>query len=221
MDSLGKQLEAFFQALLERVEPATAEILQHAEQVRATLLRERHPIGVGDTAPDFTLNDQRGEPVSLRETLRRGPVVLIFYRGGWCPFCTIALRSMNRIVPELRRAGASLLAISPEAPVHARATAERNGLAFPLLTDAGNAVARRYGLVWPLDAESCTLFLRLGHDLPHINAMPDWELPIPAGYVIGPGGRVLEAVVDARTQVRLEPAAALRAVRALETQPAK
>lgn len=221
MQSLGKQLESFFQALLERVDPATAAVLLHSEQARAELLKSRHPIGIGDTAPEFSLADQHGKHVSLRAALADGPVVLMFYRGGWCPYCTITLRAMNKVLPDLRRAGASLLAVSPETRTSAGSTAERNGLRFPLLSDPGNEVARRYGLVWPMDAELRALFLRLGHDLPRINCSTDWELPVPAGYVIDQDGRIADAVVDPRTHVRLEPMAALEAVRRLQTQPAE
>lgn len=221
MKSLAKQLDAFLQALLERVEPATAAVLQRAEQARTELMHTQRAIGVGDLAPDFTLPDQHGKPVSLHDALAHGPLVLTFYRGGWCPYCTISLRAMNRIVPELQRAGATLLAISPQTRANSLTTAERNGLAFPLLSDASNAVARRYGLAWSVDPELRALFQRLGHDLPRINATPDWELPLAAGYVIARDGHVVAAEVDPRAHRRLEPAAALDAVRKLQPQPAQ
>jgi peroxiredoxin len=110
------------------------------------------------------------------------------------------------------------VAISPQSPVETDRTAERNGLRFPVLSDAGNAVARRYGLVWALEPDRQALYQRLGHDLPRINADPAWELPLAAGYVIAPDGRVVHARVDPRIQIRLEPTDALAAVRSLASE---
>ncbi|MBU6497201.1 MAG: AhpC/TSA family protein [Rhodospirillales bacterium] len=221
MDSLASQLEMFLDALLERVDPKTAALLQrtHAELLAHDY--PHHAVGEGQIAPDFTLPDQHGRPVSLHEALARGPVVLTFFRGGWCPFCSIALRALNRVLPKLRRQGASLLAISPQTPDQSLSTAERNALCFPVLSDAGNAVARRYGLVWKLDADYRALYERLGHDLPRINGTPGWELPVAAGYVIDTDGRVALARVDPRVHRRLEPEEALEAVLRLHARHAE
>jgi peroxiredoxin len=221
MGSLAAQLDVFFDAMVERVDPATAGVIREAERRREEYFRTHRPIGEGDMAPDFTLPDQAGKAVSLEALRARGPVVLTFFRGGWCPFCSISLRAMNRVVADLRRAHATVVAVSPQTRHNTVETAERNGLEFQVLSDADNAVARRYGLVWTLGAEQRALFERLGHVIPRINGTSHWELPITAGYVIAPDGRVRVARLDARVTGRLEPADAVAAVRDLQAQPAE
>ena len=132
-------------------------------------------------------------------------MVLGFYRGGWCPFCTLTLRAMDRISGELARHGATLLMVSPQTPGESATTARRNCLSFSVLSDAGNAVARRYGLVWKAQPQTRALLARLGHDLSRINGTGEWDLPMPAGYVIAPDGRVVSAHVDPLVYRRMEP----------------
>jgi peroxiredoxin len=155
----------------------------------------------------------------LSEKLSHGAVVLTFFRGGWCPFCTITLRALQQIARSVERSGASLVAISPQ-PLDALATlADSQGLTFPLLSDHCNAVARSYGLLWRLDPSSQAIYQRLGHDIPSHNGAPGWELPMPAGYVIAPDSRIVHARVDARVTHRLEPAEVLNSLRELRGQP--
>jgi peroxiredoxin len=221
MENLTVQLEAFLDSLMDRLDPGTAAILDRAQHRREVLDLPHRALQVGQQAPDFTLPDQHGKDVSLHEALSRGPVVLIFFRGGWCPFCTITLRAMNRAVSELKRAGAVLLAVSPQTKANSLDTAERNALRFPLLSDNANAVSKRYGLVWKLSEEQRAWYQRIGHDLPRINGAPGWELPVGAGFVIAPDGHVTVAHVDPRLTSRLEPEEALEAVKALQAQTAE
>lgn len=221
MKCLAKELDCFFEGFLERVDPATAGVILRSIALREASDASQQAIGEGDRAPDFTLRDQHGQEVTLSAALAAGPVVLNFYRGGWCPFCSITLRALNRALPELRRAHATVLAVSPETPANAAQTAERNGLGFSVLSDPDNVVARRYGLVWTLEPEMKALYERLGHNIPRINGTTRWELPLGAGYVIAPDGLVTLSKVDPRIHRRLEPADALAAVRALQAQPAK
>lgn len=216
MEGLTRQLEAFMAGLLERTDPATARGLRQAARALSDAGLLDNALRAGDMAPDFALPDQSGRVVSLRELLARGPVVLTFFRGGWCPFCTIALRALAQIRSELLRQGAEMVAISPQTTANAMETAERNGLAFPILADHGNAVARRYGLVWELGPEMQAIYQRLGHPLPRINGTSEWTLPVPAGFVVGRDGKVAYAHVDTRITRRLDPTAALAAVRELE-----
>jgi peroxiredoxin len=217
--SLSRQLDSFFSGLLGRTDPRTAEALArlNREQGGGELLRDARKLG--DIAPDFSLPDQTGQEVSLAERLRAGPVVLTFFRGGWCPFCAIALRALQAISTSIARTGASLIAVSPQPVEKMAAMAESHGLTFSLLSDRGNAVARDYGLVWRLDEESQAIYRQLGHDIPANNGAPGWELPMPAGYVVTPDRRIAHARVDARVTHRLEPAEVLLALRALRGEP--
>ena len=216
MDGLTKQLDAFMTGFMERTDPATAATLRASSMALEHAGVVERALKIGDQAPDFTLPDQVGKPVSLRGLLERGPVVLTFFRGGWCPFCALTLRALAAIRPKLRRLGAELVAVSPETPSNAATTAERNGLNFPVLTDLGNRVAREYRLVWQLDAQMRAVYERLGHSLPKINGDNEWTLPVPAGFVVASDGRISYAHVHTRVDRRLEPQAALDAVQQLE-----
>jgi peroxiredoxin len=218
MDNLAKQLDAFLAGLMERTDAKTAAALERSAAVQAESGVANKALSVGDRAPDFTLPDQHGRPVSLSGLLKQGPVVLTFYRGGWCPFCSLALRALQRIRPKLARQGAEVVAVSPQPEKHGLSTAERNGLSYPLLADRGNQVAQQYGLVWELTPEERALYERLGHSLPRLNACDSWTLPIPAGYVIAPDGRIIHARVDTRINRRLEPAEVMEALQQLEIQ---
>jgi peroxiredoxin len=112
----------------------------------------------GDSAPEFTLNDASGRPVALSKELRAGPVVVCFYRGEWCPFCALQLTALNETYPDIRGLGAQLLAISPQARSSHRSGHFKPELAFPRLEDVGSAVAKAFGIAFPLASESRPLY---------------------------------------------------------------
>lgn len=215
MTSMTAELNAFMDSLVDRVDPEVVEIMNRNKNRLELSGIAKKAINVGDVAPDFTLQDQTGATVSLHETLARGPAVVVFVRGMWCPFCSITLRAFDEILKSLARAGATLLAISPATPENIRATAERNLLRIPVLADTGLAVAAAYGLVWEPDPDLQAVYARFGHDIPRINGTGDWRIPLPAGYVIGMDGIVHAARVEASVVDRLAPSTALAEVRAL------
>jgi peroxiredoxin len=170
----------------------------------------------GDRAPDFALPSARGGEIRLSSLLEAGPVVLSFFRGGWCPFCTLEFRALAVILPQLKILGASLVGVSPETPEHGLATLEHNHLDFDLLSDSGNAVARDYGLLMSVPEEMQSLYLEWGFDVPEHNGDDSWELPVPATYVIDREGVIRSAFVDKDYTRRMEPLAILEALRELE-----
>src|SRR4051795_1978707 len=145
-----------------------------ASGLSASALRE------GDVVPDFALPDTHGHVLALKTLLDRGPVVISFYRGGWCPFCNLELRGLQRVLPEIVQMGASLVAISPQLPDNSLSTEEKNQLTFPVLSDVGNTVAKRFGIVFTLP----TANLAIARDLTEINGEAGaGELPIPATFI--------------------------------------
>jgi peroxiredoxin len=193
---------------------APAEMLATFGREIAALVRSgiaTSSLHEGTLAPDFTLPNVDGQPVTLSALLRQGPVVLTFYRGEWCPYCNLQLRAYQAILPQIRELGVSLIAVSPQTPDNSLTTAEQKGLSFPVLSDAGNEVARRYGLVYSL---SQTL-RAVSPDLPAYNGDDSWELPMPGTFAIAPDGTVRLAFVDADWTRRLEPAALLDVLRGL------
>lgn len=215
VQTLARQLEEYLEGLKERADPADIAIWSDfARQLVASRSADAAP-QVGAVAPDFTLRGPDGKAVSLSEQLAHGPVVLYFVRGGWCPFCTLTLRALARAWPAIRRRGASLLAISPQTARKCLNTIDVSALPFPVLSDNDNAVARRYGLAVALPPAMQQVYRRFGNDIPAINGVASWELPIPAGFVIGPDGHVLLAHIDPHVERRLEPTEALAALDSL------
>jgi peroxiredoxin len=169
---------------------------------------------VGDVAPDFTLPNAVGETVSLAELLTSGPVIISFYRGGWCPYCNLELRALQARLGDVRAAGGELVAISPEHPDSSLDTAEKNALEFPVLSDVGNEVARTFRLVHQINPEWVSYQLSIGIDVAARNASDVAEVPLPATYVVGQDGIITYALVDADYTKRAEPDDVLRALSA-------
>jgi peroxiredoxin len=161
----------------------------------------------GDQAPEFSLPDATERPVSLRERLSGGPVVLVFYRGEWCPYCNTYLRALQAALPEITARGATLLAVSPQSPDHSLSITEKAQLGFDVLSDVDQEVIRAYKVQFtaPEDLQDVhTNVFRL--DLPHHTANRSWQLPIPASFVIDRDGVVRAAHVSADYRTRMEPA---------------
>jgi peroxiredoxin len=209
-------------SLQDELDALRAEFVRMAPPGRAALydakveeLRQAFPIKktlkTGDRAPDFTLPNSSGRPVSLAGLLRTGPAVVTFYRGGWCPYCNLQLRAYQRALCEITASGGKLVAISPQLPEGSLSTAEMNKLSFDVLSDVGNFVARSFGLVYSLPDE-----LRAAlKALPRINGDDSWELPLPATYVIASDRKIALAEIELDYRGRLEPEAIVAALRAL------
>ena len=173
----------------------------------------------GELAPDFTLPAADGGAVSLEAMLQAGPAVVTFYRGGWCPYCDLTLRALNDLTPDLQSWRASLAAIAPQRAEAQCETGGKLALRFPLLVDRDNRVARLFGLVFRMPDDLVALYRGLGIDLPAANAAKEWELPLPATYVVARDGTVAEAFIDVDYTRRAEPADVLAAVTRLVKEP--
>jgi peroxiredoxin len=168
---------------------------------------------VGTKAPDFALPDTQGTTVTLSSLLAKGPAVVTFYRGGWCPFCDLQLRAYQSVLPEVRRLGGELVAISAQTVDYALSDVEKKQLTFPVLHDAHNRVSREYGLVFALSDPMKQLQTGFGNPIPQFNGDDSWELAIPGTFVIDRERVVRLAHVDPNYLVRLEPEAILDALR--------
>ncbi len=216
-EELQQQLARFKQRvpdeLVATIQAGVDELVDNGLASRA--------VKAGDMAPDFELPNAQGKPVALSSLLADGPVVLAFYRGGWCPYCNLQLRAYQRILPQIRALGAQLVAVSPEPPDASLTTAEKNALEFEVLSDIDAMAANAYRLLFDLPGRLKAAYIAMDKDLSEINADGQWHLPIPATYVIGQDGRVELAYVDPEYRNRLEPAEileALKKIRAAETQ---
>ncbi len=170
---------------------------------------------VGDQAPDFTLPNAQKKEVNLYDYLKEGPVVLTWYRGGWCPYCNIQLRFLQSYLPKFKEQGANLIAISPETPDHSLSTQEKNELEFEVLSDTDNQTGREYGLVYKLQEAVLEQF-KGRIDVAAHNGNDDNELPLAATYVIDPQGIIRYAYVDYDYRRRAEPEAILKVLKEIK-----
>ncbi|UPK69931.1 peroxiredoxin-like family protein [Chitinophaga filiformis] len=169
---------------------------------------------VGDTAPDFELNNASNKQVKLSALLQQGPVILSWYRGGWCPYCNIQLRYLQSYLSHFKAAGAALVALSPELPDKSLSTTEKNNLAFEVLTDYNNEVARQFRIAFTLNEELIEIYDDF-HKLENYNGVSTNELPVPATYVVGTDGVIKYAFVDTDYRKRAEPAEILDVLKSL------
>lgn len=211
--SLEQEL-ADFKAEFERTAPAGRAALydRKVEELRKSFSLQR-VLQVGGRAPEFSLPDTDGSRKSLSEMLSRGPVILTFYRGGWCPYCNLQLRAYQRHLQEIEASGATLVAISPELPDNSLSTAEKNALNFPVLSDVGNLVASAFGLVYALPEELREVLRSNGKALPPLNGDESWRLPVPASFIIGTDSRVAFSFVEIDYRRRLAPEDLIAALR--------
>ena len=155
-----------------------------------------HAKGVGDVAPPFRLPNIKGGHTSLLELLECGPVVLSFYRGGWCPFCNLEFKALHDKLPEMQALGATLVGISPETLVVSQQTVRDHQLEFEVLSDEGNQVVKDYGLLMVVDEAIRPYYAQWGINIPAANGDESFELPVPATYVIDQTGVIRAAHVD-------------------------
>ena len=204
-------VEAFIAGLPENVQQTVGEVFQRLLNSNIT----DHAKDVGDTAPEFRLPNVKGGTTSLSALLERGPVVLSFYRGGWCPFCNLEFKALHDKLPEIQTLGATLVGISPETLAVSRQTVQDHELEFEVLSDEGNQVARDYGLVMVVDEAIRPHYAQWGIDIPAANGDETFELPVPATYVIDQSGVIRAAHVDKDYTKRMEPTDIVAALKAL------
>jgi peroxiredoxin/nucleoside-diphosphate-sugar epimerase len=173
-------------------------------------------LNIGDKAPDFTLEDATGKLVTLSEELAKGPVIIMFYRGEWCPYCNLQLRAYERIMNEIKAAGAQLIAISPQTPDHSLSMKEKHELSFFVLSDANNKTAENYKLKYKLPDFMQAIQKRSGIELHQYNGDHTFELPVTATYIIDKKGTVIAGASDLNHRTRMEPSEALKRVRSLQ-----
>ena len=211
-DRLGETVENFMSSLPDE----DAQITGGSFEKLAASQTAENALAVGEMVPDFTLPNVTGDPVTLSDMLNKGPVVLNFYRGGWCPFCNLELQALQARLPEIKALGATLVGISPETPDNSLTAIEKHQLEFEVLSDVGNKTARKFGLLFTVYEEMRPLYLKWGLDVPASNGDDSWELPVPATYVIDRNAVVHAAHVDKDYTKRMEPDEVIAALQELQ-----
>lgn len=203
--SLQEQLDAF-KAKFKTQAPAEAfEAFARSTQELIDSGQAERAVAAGDVTPDFTLTDQDGETVSLKSLLANGPVVVSFYRGVWCPYCNIELKALEAALGEIKARGASLVAISMQGASDSRKSQRDNKLSFPILTDQNGELAQKFGIRWSLQDYVIPIHAGFGVELPKIHGDGQWNLPMPARYVIDTDGFVAYAEVNPDYTRRPDP----------------
>ncbi|MFF4359888.1 peroxiredoxin-like family protein [Streptomyces sp. NPDC001604] len=216
MTTLNAELRTFYEARQQQIPAEIREIMHRAGQELADSGQADRALTVGAQAPRFTLPTATGQSLSLDDLLTDGPVVLTFYRGAWCPYCNIALRSLQRHHEAITARGARLVAVSPQIPDESLTLTEKHALAFDVLSDVGSDTAKQYGLAFDLPGDLAAVYDKLGFDLQRVNDGHPRTLPLPATYVIDREGTIRWAFVDTDYTTRAEPADILAALDALD-----
>ncbi|MET7695345.1 peroxiredoxin-like family protein [Streptomyces sp. NPDC005483] len=212
MTTLNAELRTFYEARQQQIPADIRQIMQRAGQELADSGQADRALAVGAKAPRFSLPSATGQTLALDDLLTDGPVVLTFYRGAWCPYCNIALRSLQQHHEAISARGARLVAVSPQIPDESLTLAEKHELAFDILSDIGSETAKQYGLAFDLPDDLATVYDKLGFDLQRVNDGHPRTLPLPATYVIDRDGTIRWAFVNTDYTTRAEPADILDAL---------
>jgi peroxiredoxin len=209
---LSQRLLEIKAGIAEYVRPESQAINERAVAEIAASGIESRILPVGAEAPEFALVDQREGTVSSRELLTQGPLIIDFFRGRWDPFCVTELEAWRDVYAQLEANGVRLVALSPQTSKHNAFTADQHKLRFPVLSDAQNTTARRFGLVYAVPDYQKKLYKSVFINLPLTNGDESWELPLAATYVLGQDGRVRYARAYADYTRRPEVAEVLEAI---------
>ena len=180
-------------------------LMQAATEALITHGVGKAALGVGDIISAFQLPNAYGKSVDITDLLKNGPIIITFYRGSWCPYCNLELRAYQSKIEEIHSYGAQVIAISPELPDSSFSNTEKLVLSFEVLSDFGNVVARKFGLVFKLPDNLVEVYKQLNSDITKHNGDDSWELPIPATYVVGTDHRITFAYANPDYLQRVDP----------------
>ena len=170
----------------------------------ATDAKEASPLKAGVDVPEVSVTAATGDEITLASLHEKGPVVLVFFRGGWCPFCTRHTGELIKAYPEIQSLGADLVGISPDTPENSKSNAEKNSVPFPLYSDASLQAARAFGLAFKVDDATLTNYKAFGIDLEKASGQQHHALPIPAVYIIDKSGKITFAHSNPDYRQRLD-----------------
>ncbi|SAL34647.1 AhpC/TSA family protein [Caballeronia cordobensis] len=215
--SLQAKLDAFKSHFESKVAPP--EVVEIFHRTTAELIasgQAERSLKAGDIAPTFTLATAEGELVSSTDMLERGPLVVTFYRGAWCPYCNLDLQAIEEVAADIRSLGATLVSVSMQTAVNSLKSQRQNKLSYPILVDEGGKTADAFGIRFRLQDELIDAYKGFKVDLPDINGEPSWTLPMPARYVIAPDGTIAYAEVSPDYTQRPDPSELVAVLRRLK-----
>lgn len=213
--SLQSQINYYKTSFKKRVDQDTQKVMKDATKNLADSDIVSDAPKVGETLPSFTLPNQNAEKLHLDDLLKDGPVIVTFYRGGWCPYCNMELKAYQQVLPEINAAGATLVAITPELPDMSLSTTEKNELDFQVLSDINANYARELGLVFTLPDELRPIYSDFKINLEKHNGIGQFDLPLAATFVVAQNGKIAGAFVDADYTSRQEPSEVVKILKSL------
>lgn len=213
--TLKAQLEALAEKSKGMISAEKRKTMESAlQELRISKITES-ALKKGQSLPLFTLPDAKSKSVSAKELLAKGPLVVVFYRGGWCPYCNIHLRELQKHLDQIKSLGATLVAISPQTPDSTLSTVEKSKLEYTVLSDVGNSVAKKFGIVFSLSEDLKSVYKEFGIDLAKSNGVNEWELPLSATYVVKKDGIIAYSFLDVDYKKRADTAEILKILKEL------
>ena len=213
--SLQEKLDAVKADFISKVPANLRAVMDKVTDGLIASGQANRALKVGDRAPAFTLPDPDGNMVTSTELLRKGPLVLTFYRGVWCPYCNLDLQALEEAAADIRATGASLAAVSQQTAPNSRKSQRDNKLSFPILGDKGGELADGFGIRWKAPEELQGIYKLVGVDLPAFNGEVTWTLPMPARYIIDRDGTIAYSEINPDYTHRPEPSELLPVLRKL------
>ncbi|HET6220240.1 MAG TPA: peroxiredoxin-like family protein [Acidobacteriaceae bacterium] len=216
--NLQNELDGFREAAKQKAPPHVVPTIEATIQ----RLRDSHfadgALRPRQTITDFELPDATGKLVSSADLRRSGPLLILFYRGTWCPFCNLTVRAYQERLQAFQDRRVTLVAISPQTPDNSLTLQQKHSLKFPLLSDRGNTVARQFGIVFQMDPALKQVQKQFGVDIASYNGDDSFELPLPGTFLVSRGGMVLRSFVEVDYMRRLEPETAINWIDEIATE---
>ncbi len=203
--SLANTITAFQDKFIPTIPEETFNLLMSELHILIAKGMAEQAIKVGDTFPDFVLSNADNVDLSLATLLKKGPLVISFYRGAWCPYCNLEIKALQNRLADIQAAGAQLIAISPQTPDKSSDQISASKLTFDVLSDSSNKLAKQCGLVFTLPESLRPVYVAWELDIPGHNGDDTFELPMPATFIIGSDGIIKYAFIDMDYTKRLEP----------------
>jgi len=212
---LQKRLDTLKQEFTENVPDDALEIMnQETEKLLASDIIAK-AIKVGEELPNGTLVTMSGGTVKIDSLINDKPLVISFYRGGWCPYCNLELKALENVSKEIRALGANIIAMTPESIEHIRETKNNNGVSFEVYSDEGSHFAKALGLVFTLPKSLQDIYLTFDIDVEKHNGESKFELPIPTTLIVKPNREIVYIFADGDYTKRSEPTKLLEILRNL------
>ncbi len=213
--SLTTQLKEKLEANLKAIPADITEIMNNATEALKAESLAKKAFKEGDSILNAKLLNAQNKEIEIASLNSNGPLIISFYRGGWCPYCNLELKALQNALPKFKALGAQLIAITPETPDNSLSTAEKNELSFEVLSDLGNVYAKKLGLVFEMPEDLRAIYHQFGLDVPKHNGDNSYELPMPATFVIDPDGKIILSFVAEDYTKRLDPEVIISALEKL------